>query len=298
MDTTLVRTFLEVAATGSFVSASERLHVTQSAVSLRVQRLEDELGRTLFSRSRAGAELTPAGREFEHYALSFLTLEQQARQQIAIPEGFTQSLTICAQVSLWPRMGYRLLDRLRETHPTLQIRGEMGMPERLNRMLAEGAAQFGLMYTPSLRPGLAIEKVAEDELVLVAPWENPTLDLQGRYVFVDWGPEFVAQHASELPELSTTGLSMALGAMSIDFAMRRNLAAYAPARHVKRFIDSGQLHLVADAPRFNYPIYAIWRDDIAPEPILAARAALADVVKALEIEKESVVALSNWAPEA
>ena len=62
MDIALIRTFLEVAATGSFVNASERLYVTQSAVSLRIARLEDTLGKPLFTRSKAGAELTPAGR--------------------------------------------------------------------------------------------------------------------------------------------------------------------------------------------------------------------------------------------
>ena len=87
MDITLVKTFLEVAATGSFVAASERLFVTQSAVSLRIQRLEDSLGRPLFNRSKAGAVLTPAGTEFERYALGLIKLWEEARQQIAIPEG-------------------------------------------------------------------------------------------------------------------------------------------------------------------------------------------------------------------
>ena len=41
MDITLIRTFIEVANTGSFVAACDRLFVTQSAVSLRIQRLED-----------------------------------------------------------------------------------------------------------------------------------------------------------------------------------------------------------------------------------------------------------------
>lgn len=54
MDIALIRTFLEVAATGSFVNASERLYVTQSAVSLRVARLEQDLGKQLFSRSKSG----------------------------------------------------------------------------------------------------------------------------------------------------------------------------------------------------------------------------------------------------
>lgn len=74
MDITLINTFLEVASTGSFVSAPDRLFVTQSAVSLRVQRLEESLGRPWFTRSKAGAELTPAGKELESYAISMIKL--------------------------------------------------------------------------------------------------------------------------------------------------------------------------------------------------------------------------------
>ena len=78
MDITLLRTFLEVAATGSFVTASERLFVTQSAVSLRIQRLEDSLGRPHFIRSKSGAELTTAGVAFERYAASIIRVWEEA----------------------------------------------------------------------------------------------------------------------------------------------------------------------------------------------------------------------------
>ena len=94
MDIALIKTFLEVAGTGSFVAAAERLFVSQSAISLRIQRLEDELGRPLCTRSKSGAVLTPAGREFHHYALSILKLLEEARLQIALPEGYdTMSIT-------------------------------------------------------------------------------------------------------------------------------------------------------------------------------------------------------------
>jgi DNA-binding transcriptional LysR family regulator len=53
MDITLIKTFLEVANSGSFVAASERMFVTRSAVSLRVQRLEGSLRHALFTRSKA-----------------------------------------------------------------------------------------------------------------------------------------------------------------------------------------------------------------------------------------------------
>lgn len=44
MDTELARPFLIVVASGSFVAAAERLHVAQSTVSMRIQRLEQALG--------------------------------------------------------------------------------------------------------------------------------------------------------------------------------------------------------------------------------------------------------------
>ena len=290
MDITLLKTFLEVAATGSFVSASDRLYVTQSAVSLRIQRLEDSLGKPMFTRSKAGAELTNAGREFERYALSIIRVWEEARQQVAIPEGFTRSLTIGAQYSLWPRMGFRWIDGLRETMPDLNIRAELGMPDRLTRFLIEGIMHVGLLYMPQLRPGLVAEQVLEEELVMVASWKNPTMDLGGRYVFVDWGPEFVGAHAQALPELTNPGLTFSLGAMAAEFIVNRQGAAYLPARYVKKYIDAGQLFLVPDAPRFPYPVWAVWRDDVDPAIRKVAEQTLHHVTNVAEADGEAVIA--------
>lgn len=263
MDIALLKTFLEVAATGSFVNAADRLFVTQSAVSLRIQRLEDSLGKSLFTRSRAGAELTPAGREFERYALSIIRVWEEARQQVAIPEGFTRSLTIGAQYSLWPRLGFRWIDRLQAAMPDLNIRAELGMPDRLTRFLIEGVMHVGLLYMPQLRPGLEAHKLLDEDLVLVSSVAGTTMDNVGaNYVFVDWGPEFVGAHALALPDLTNPGLSFSLGAMVAEYVINRKAAAYLPARYVHKYIISGQLHLVPDAPRFPYPVWTVWRDDL------------------------------------
>lgn len=288
MDITLLRTFLEIAATGSFVSASERLFVTQSAVSLRVQRLEDTLGKPLFVRSKAGAEMTAAGREFHRYALSIIRVWEEARQQIAIPEGFTRSLSIGAQYSLWPRLGFRWIDGLRHDMPDLNIRAELGMPDRLTRFLVEGIMQVGLLYMPQLRPGLRAEEIIKEELVLVASWPEPD-DFAQHYVFVDWGPEFVGAHAIALPELTNPGLTLALGAMAAEYIVNRKAAAYLPARYVKKYLDSGQLHLVPDAPRFPYPVWAVWRDDLDDDIRMRATQALRRVSVDAEIASDAVL---------
>ena len=289
MDISLIKTFLEVAASGSFVAASERLFVTQSAVSLRIQRLEAELGRPVFTRSKAGAEMTAAGREFERYALAIIKIWGEARQQVAIPEGFTKSLTIGAQYSLWPRLGFRMIDAMRERMPELNLRAELGMPDRLTRFLVEGVVQLAFLYAPQIRPGLQVTKVMDEELVLVAPWANPTLDLDGRYLFIDWGPEFVQSHSIELPDITNPGLTFSLGALAAHYILKRNFAAYLPARYVRRHIDAGELHLVPDAPRFPYPIWSVWREDLDKSVAEKAREALIWVADYADAEQDAVM---------
>lgn len=247
------------------------------------------MGKPLFTRSKAGAEMTNAGREFERYALSMIRIWEEARQQVAIPEGFTKSLTIGAQYSLWPRLGFRLLDGLQARMPELNIRAELGMPDRLTRFLIEGIMQVGLMYMPQLRPGLSVEPVMNEDLVLVASWPNPTLDLEGRYVFVDWGPEFVNAHTIALPELTNPGLTLSLGALTAEYVVNRQSSAYLPARYIKKYLDSGQLYLVPGAPTFPYPVWAVWRDDLDPEIMEAARFVLKQVATDADTANEVVM---------
>ncbi|WP_371156514.1 LysR family transcriptional regulator [Jannaschia sp. 2305UL9-9] len=291
MDITLIRTFVAVSDTGSFVAASARLFVTQSAVSLRIQRLEDTLGRPLFTRSKAGVALTPAGQSFERYALSLLKLWEEARQHVALPDGFTRALSIGAQYSLWPRLGYRWLDRLRAADPGLALRAEVGMPDRLTRFLIESVVQAALTYMPQSRPGLTVTPVMEDELILVAsfPAQDPE-EITDSYVYMDWGPEFSQAHATGLPHLSGRGLTLGLGALGADYVANRRAAAYLPARAAQTHLDAGRLHLVPDAPRFAYPIWLVMRDDVEPDLAGLARDSLSFVADRAEAAQDDVIA--------
>ncbi len=282
MDIALLRTFLAVASSGSFGAAAERLYVTQSAVSLRVKRLEESVGQSLFSRSKGGAELTSAGRQFEPYAMRMIRVWEESRQQIALPDGYDQYLNIGAQYALWPRLGYRWIDTLRREVPNLSIRGEVGMTERLTRLLLEGTVHVALMYTPEMRPGLTLRPVMEDDLVLVACWPAASIDeVANRYVFVDWGPEFSQAHALQLPGLTSLGLVLATGAMAGEFILVRGLSAYLPARFAARYIDSGEMHLVPDAPVFPFPVWSVWRNDLDPELAAKAQSCLSAVAESL-----------------
>lgn len=282
MDIVLARTFLEIATSGSFFNAAKRLNVTQSTVSARVKRLENELGRPLFIRSKSGIKMTPAGEQFERFARSMMKVWEEAKYQVGVPDTFAKALTIGSQYSLWPKFSMRWLRLLERLMPEVALRAEMGMPDRLLRMMLDGLIDIAVMYTPQLRPGLNVEVLMEDTLVLASAQANQTCELGNDYVFIDWGPEFVQAHKTHFPEFRASQVTLALGTLSARYVIEHNRAAYFPARFIESEVGEGVLHLVQDAPIFPFPIYAVWNAESDTELIGRALAILRRVAGRVE----------------
>jgi DNA-binding transcriptional LysR family regulator len=261
MDIVLARTFLEIVTSGSFFNAAKRLHVTQSTVSVRVKRLEDELGRTLFLRTKSGTQLTPAGEQFERFARSMMKVWEEAKYQVGVPDTFKSALIIGSQYSLWPKLSLRWLRLLERLMPDVALRAEMGMPDRLLRMMLDGLVDIAVMYTPQLRPGLNVEVLMEDTLVLASTKADYSADLKDDYIFIDWGPEFTQAHKTHFPDFRASHVTLSLGTLSARYVIEHNRAAYFPARFIEDEIADGSLHLVNDAPVFPFPIYAVWSSE-------------------------------------
>jgi DNA-binding transcriptional LysR family regulator len=289
MDVQLARTFLTIIAEGNFGAAATSLYVTQSAVSLRVKRLEELLGHRLFERTKSGVTLTPAGRQFERFAISMVRVWQEARHQVAVPDGYKQTVIIGGQYSLLPRLVMRWLDRLEAALPDHAFRVEAGMPERLMRLLLEGALDIAVLYTPQLRPGFGVEKLFDEELVLVSAEKDVKGVRDERYVFLDWGQEFVAAHAVAYPDLATPRITLAVGSLGLNSIIRRGRAAYFPARVVREEIASGRLHLVPDAPTFAFPCYVIYNDALEKQALDVVLKELRRIVTVVDMQQETVL---------
>lgn len=78
LSTDLLFTFVTVAENGGIVRAAERLHRTQSAISMKMQRLEERLGQPLFEQKGRSKVLTPAGETMLIYARKLLDLQSEA----------------------------------------------------------------------------------------------------------------------------------------------------------------------------------------------------------------------------
>jgi DNA-binding transcriptional LysR family regulator len=272
MDITLARTFLTVAETGSFVEAGQRLNVTQSTISSRIKALEDLLGRSLLDRSKSGATLTPAGQQFHKHALALVRVWEHARLEIGLSEAHRDHLSVGGQLSLWDGFLLRWLVWMRGNIPDIAITATTGSSIGLMDRLIEGTLDLAIMYRPSNRPGLLIEHLFDEELVLVAGGGERKQPM-ANYVFINWGPEFQADHALAFPNLRLPGLSLDLGTLGVSYLLNARGTGYFPIRIAQPYIDSGELALIKRSPRFVYPAYAVYpedRDEEAYEPILAS----------------------------
>jgi LysR family transcriptional regulator, flagellar master operon regulator len=258
MDTDQIRTFLAIAAHGSFVEAAERLHVTQSTVSARIRKLEEELGARLFVRNRSGANLTRPGRRFLRHAKALLLTLDQARHDVGLPGRFEASITVGARIALWEGFFLpRWLDHMRSRAPHIAVSSEIGFEEDLMRRLVEGTLDIGLMYTPRHSTGLVIEHLFDETLVLLAsepdrPWPD-----EG-YVHVDWGPAFHARHANYYPDMERPALHANIGWLGVQIILYSGGSCFLPLRVARPLVESGQLFLVPDSPRFSLPAYMVF----------------------------------------
>ena len=279
MDINLARTFLEIVTTGNFLRAAERLHVTQTAVSARVRTLEELLGRKLFVRNKSGALLTSAGEQFLRYAQTLVQVWERARHQVAVPPGRRAVVTVGGELSLWDPLLLDWLLWMRHAAPQLALRAEVGLPESLIDQVTEGILDIAVVYAPHQRPGLKIELLIEEKLVLVTTSRRGQAQRATDYVFVDWGPEFAARHNQSFPEFSNAGTFVGLGPLGLQYILEAGGSGYFRMNVVRRHLKSGRLRLVAGAAEFAYPAYAVYSESADAKIVTPALAGLRHVAE-------------------
>ncbi len=258
MDTELARTFLTVVSAGNFVSAAAQLNVTQSTVSARIHNLEEQLGCILFVRNKAGTTLTPSGRQFQKHASTLVRTVELARHDVGVPQGFRAALTVGGRFGLWEQLLLRWLPLMRSSAPDISLRAEVGFEPELMQGLVEGRLDIGVMYAPQSRPGLTVEPLLEERLILVST-DPEGLPQPGRdYVYIDWGPEFYARHSAAFPDFVGAALTANVGWLGLQHLLANGGSGYFPARLVRPYLAQGRLTHLRGALEFSQPTYLVY----------------------------------------
>jgi DNA-binding transcriptional LysR family regulator len=261
METELARTFLTVVAAGNFISAAQRLHVTQSTVSARIHTLEEQLGCTLLVRNKAGTKLTAAGRQFQKHASILVRTVERARQDIGIAAGFKDTIAVGGRLGLWEKWLLEWLPMMRKIAPDISVRAEVGLDEDLMHGLVEGRLDIGVMYTPQSRPGLTVERILEELLVLVSTEKDSGSWMGEGYVYIDWGAEFYMQHSVHFPNYAGASVVANNGWLGLQHILRDGGSGYFPFRLVAIHCQEHRLHRRLQAPEFRLPAYAVYPDE-------------------------------------
>lgn len=146
----MIRYFLAVAETGKMTSAAKALNVSQSAITLAVRELEQELQVQLLERSRSGVTLTRRGEFFLQHARDIDEAFARASASVKDENDIRGEIRLGVTETLSSYFLFPQLTRFRKKYPNVQFVVEEHERETLERMLIEKDLDLALLLTSNI----------------------------------------------------------------------------------------------------------------------------------------------------
>jgi DNA-binding transcriptional LysR family regulator len=168
-----METFLAVLTYGGFHRAAEALHISQPAVTGRIQALEDSLGAKLFVRARSNLSLSPAGKALRPHAEQLLRTVALARQAVReIQPSAGGALRIAASLSVCTYFLPDVMKDFQKANPKVMVSLRSGSSLQVLKMVLDGDADLG--FARSLNhPEVETTTLRDDPLILVGHPAHP-----------------------------------------------------------------------------------------------------------------------------
>jgi len=193
-----LKAFVVLAAELHFRKASERLFLSQPALSKKIQRLEEKLKGALFLRSRRRVSLTDAGRRFLPKATKLLQdAEDAVREAQAAMEGRAGILRIGFGIASVTDLLPRTILRFRKLYPEIELQmREMPSPAQVTSLI-ESRLDVGILRMPVTNRKLISMPLFSEHLMLATPGDAPYRRKQGINHFHNSGFIFVSPRVSK-----------------------------------------------------------------------------------------------------
>jgi LysR family nitrogen assimilation transcriptional regulator len=160
--------FVRIAELGSITRAAAHLHVAQPALTRHVQRLEDELDVTLFTRANRGVRLTEGGQKLLESAQRILRDLERAGDEIrAHKEHPSGKIVLAVTPTLCPVVVPELFARMRQHYSMIELKVVHAGMVRLEEFLVDGRVDMALLSEMSKSRLIRSSRLAEEEMVLV-----------------------------------------------------------------------------------------------------------------------------------
>lgn len=263
-----------IAQLGTFERAASRLGTSQSAISKRINELEDTIGFPLFDRSQRGSKLTQRGEEVLEIARKMLLLQDdiatiKAGSKMKIQKRIRMGITELTAMTWLPR----LIFALRESHPWLVVEPEVGSGRTLYESLQSG--QLDIIVCPEFARDTNVNIVhladvdfgwmeqpgftgREDVLSLQELVSYPLLLQGGRSGAGSHLSKWLLSERLVFERVLITDSLMATVGMTVAGLGISHL----PRQSVRHLLDDGRLRIIETKPLLpNIPYVAIFRQD-------------------------------------
>jgi len=183
-----LRQFVELTRTLHFGRAARACHVSPSALTRSIQRLESQLDEPLFERSHHYVTLTPAGERFRRHALAVLDEWHRYDGERAQHQGsLTGTLHLYCTVTAAQSVVPELLGKLRRRHPGIRVELATGYVADAIDQLRGGHIDASIAALPERLPaGIASRHLGTTPVVFVAPRADGTIRQAVERRRIDW----------------------------------------------------------------------------------------------------------------
>lgn len=176
MDLVLMESLVAVAEEGTITAAAERVHISQSALSRRLQQLESELGVELMVRGRHGVELTVLGRHTVAHARTIVARYDELRRDLAEHLGLLQgTVRLGGGATVTSFLFPQAIARFQSDHPGIRFYVKEAGSNEIARDVAAGEIELGAVTLPVPAADLDVAELLVDDIVLVGRAEHPLL---------------------------------------------------------------------------------------------------------------------------
>jgi DNA-binding transcriptional LysR family regulator len=163
-----LRAFIEVASSGHFGQAAERLHITQPAITQRIQALERELGLQLLERNAREVRLAPAGAVLLPYARRMVQVEDQVLHDVKdYASGTVGSLRLAYQSAGDVALAGSIIAEFRRQFPAVEVETTSGSSGPNLKLVQNHLADAAFALMSSAPPeGIATQTIRREEVIL------------------------------------------------------------------------------------------------------------------------------------
>ncbi len=287
-----LRVLQAVARHGSVTAAAAELHVTTSAVSQQLARLERESGTTLVERSGRGIRLTDSALLLAGHASAILAMAEEAQADVDAQAGAVAGRLVLACLPTATRgLAAPALGRLAAAHPALHVELTEADSSESVPALVQGAVDLVIAHDWSNAPlsapdGLTRTLLLEDRADIAVPDTHPLArqarEQGDRAVDLDQlgpGPWICGTPGTSCHDwltftLRSADLEPRIAHTANEYATQLALVAAGLGVAVMPRLGRGQVpagvHMIAVRPSLRRNIYALWRSTAARRPAISA----------------------------